>query len=1061
MGIFDGLPVSSDKSYLREELTRIDESWAAGRFDSLPHVVHILTSKDREGEVESLKEQSDIVEEFVNEVVHAYHSGFNKAIQNYSQILRLFGESTESIAVLKVDLAEAKKRLSTRNKQLHQLWYRSVTLRHIISLLDQIEGIAKVPARIEKLIADKQFYAAVQLHVQSTLMLEREGLQTVGALQDVRSELTKLRGVLFYKVLEDLHVHLYNKGEYSSAASSIYERDDEVPTTTAVVLSVDNSQSLSQRTRLLKGDNQFGFQTDGSYRPSSVDGGSSFDDHDEEGALEDAASDGHMSSVGVNGGNGNLKDAKTLPRQTPIWLLNSTPDEFLETIKKSDAPLHVRYLQTMVECLCMLGKVAAAGAIICQRLRPAIHEIITSKIKAHAELVNSSRSGIGQGERNATPGLHFMKEKLESFQFPKQKHQNGISLAGTLSAVSPVSPVMAPTGRAQAATRELLDSILDTVVRIFENHVVIGEILESKSTHQIEVNTPRSRPTDWNPDSEASQVTGGYSIGFSLTVLQSECQQFICEILRATPEAASADAAVQTARLASKAPSKEKRDRSEDGLTFAFRFTETTISIHNQGSRRGPNVLQEGYGSATVLPEQGIYLAASIYRPVLQFTGKVASMLPKKYAQLGNDGLLSFVENFVKDHFLPTMFVDYRKSVQQAISSPAAFRPKAHSASAYTPLVEKGRPVLQGLLAIDFLAKEVLGWAQAMPKFAGDLVKYVQTFLERTYERCRTSYMEAVLEKQSYMLIGRYDIEKLMRLDPASSCLPNSLGQSNMDSNAPDAESVEVELELSNLLLALRPIKQENLIRDDNKLILLASLSDSLEYVADLIERLGQINSRASIQIEETPKYHHTRTSSAPTRDLASFSDEYRKLAIDCLKVLRVEMQLETIFHMQEMATREYLEDLDAEEPDDFIISLTAQIMRRDEAMGPFVACPKRNYIFGGICSIAANASIKALADMRSVNLFGVQQICRNSIALEQALAAIPSINSEAVQQRLDRVRTYYELLNMPFEALLAFIVEHEHVFTTAEYANLLKVQVPGRAIPADAQDRVSEIFSH
>ncbi|KAG6728360.1 hypothetical protein I3842_02G169100 [Carya illinoinensis] len=1001
MGIFDGLPVSSGKAYLREELTRIDESWATGRFDSLPHVVHILTSKDREGEVESLKEQSDVVEEVVNEVVHAYHSGFNKAIQNYSQILRLFGESTESIAVLKVDLAEAKKHLSTRNKQLHQLWYRSVTLRHIISLLDQIEGIAKVPARIEKLIADKQFYAAVQLHVQSTLMLEREGLQTVGALQDVRSELTKLRGVLFYKVLEDLHVHLYNKGEYRF----------------------------------------------------------SFDNHDKEGALEDAASDGNMSSVGVNGGNGNLKDAKTLPRQTPIWLLNSTPDEFLETIKKSDAPLHVRYLQTMVECLCMLGKVAAAGAIICQRLRPAIHEIITSKIKAHAELVNSSRSGISQGERNATPGLHFIKEQLESFQFPKQKHQNGISLAGTLSAVSPVSPVMAPTGRAQAATRELLDSILDTVVRIFENHVVIGEILESKSTHQIEVNTPRSRPTDWNPDSEASQVTGGYSIGFSLTVLQSECQQFICEILRATPEAASADAAVQTARLASKAPSKEKRDRSEDGLTFAFRFTETTISIHNQGgSRRGRNVLQEGYGSATVLPEQGIYLAASIYRPVLQFTDKVAAMLPKKYAQLGNDGLLSFVENFVKDHFLPTMFVDYRKSVQQAISSPAAFRPKAHAASTYTPLVEKGRPVLQGLLAIDFLAKEVLGWAQAMPKFAGDLVKYVQTFLERTYERCRTSYMEAVLEKQSYMLIGRYDIEKLMRLDPASSCLPNSLGQSNMDSNA---GSVEVELELSDLLLALRPIKQENLIRDDNKLILLASLSDSLEYVADLIERLGQINSRASIQIEETPKYHHTRTSSAPTRDLASFADEYRKLAIDCLKVLRVEMQLETIFHMQEMATREYLEDLDAEQPDDFIISLTSQIMRRDEAMAPFLECPKRNYIFGGICSIAANASIKALADMRSINLFGVQQICRNSIALEQALAAIPSINSEAVQQRLDRVRTYYELLNMPFEALLAFIVEHEHVFTTAEYANLLKVQVPGRAIPADAQDRVSEIFSH
>ncbi|XP_075670518.1 exocyst complex component SEC8 [Castanea sativa] len=1070
MGIFDGLPVSSDKAYLREEISRIDESWAAARFDSLPHVVHILTSKDREGEVQFLKEQSDIIEEVVDEVVHAYHSGFNKAIQNYSQILRLFSESTESIAVLKVDLADAKNRLSARNKQLHQLWYRSVTLRHIISLLDQIEGIAKVPSRIEKLIAEKQFYAAVQVHVQSTLMLEREGLQTVGALQDVRSELTKLRGVLFYKVLEDLHAHLYNKGEYSSAASSVHERDDEVPTTTAVAF-VNNSQPLSRRTRLMKGDSQIGIHVDGSYRPGSVDGGSSFDGRDEEGALElpdDATSDGHMASIRVNGGDGIPKDFKMVSRQMPIWLSNSTPDEFLEAIKKSDAPLHVKYLQTMVECLCMLGKVAAAGAIICQRLRPTIHDIITSKIKAHAELLNCSRSGIGQGDRTVTAGLHLLKGQFQSFQLQKQKRQNGMSLVGTLSAVSPVSSVMGPRGKAQSAAMELLDSILDTIVRIFENHVVVGEILESKSTHQSEMNTPRSLPTDWNPDSEASQVTGGYNIGFSLTVFQSECQQFICEILRATPEAASADAAVQTARLASKAPSKEKRDRSDDGLTFAFRFTDATVSIPNQGvdlirqgwSRRGPNVSQEGYGSAAVLPEQGIYLAASTYRPVLQFTDKVASMLPKKYAQLGNDGLLTFVENFVKDHFLPTMFVDYRKSVQQAISSPAAFRPRAHTGATYTPLVEKGRPVLQGLLAIDFLAKEVLGWAHAMPKFAGDLAKYVQTFLERTYERCRTSYMEAVLEKQSYMLIGRNDIEKLMRVDPASSYLPNPLGQSNMDDNASDAESVEVELELSNLLLALRPIKQENLIRDDNKLILLASLSDSLEYVADSIERLGQTTLRAS-QAEENPKHRHTRTSSAPTRDLASFADEYRKLAIDCLKVLRVEMQLETIFHMQEMTNREYLEDQDAEEPDDFIISLTAQITRRDEEMAPFVASLKRNYIFGGICSIAANASVKALADMKSINLFGVQQICRNSIALEQALAAIPSINSEAVQQRLDHVRTYYELLNMPFEALLAFIMEHERLFTAAEYAYLLKVQVPGREIPADAQDRISEILSH
>ncbi|KAL8551596.1 hypothetical protein ACS0TY_000616 [Phlomoides rotata] len=1064
MSILDGLPIPKDKAYLKEELSRIDESWSAARFDSLPHVVHILTSKNREGEVQVLKEQSDIIEEVVDEVVHAYHGGFNKAIQNYSQILRLFSESAQSIGELKIDLTQAKKLLGAHNKQLHQLWYRSVTLRHIISLLDQIEGISKVPARIEKLIAEKQFYAAVQLHVQSSLMLEREGLQTVGALQDVRSELTKLRGTIFYKVLEELHAHLYNKGEYSSVVSILNESDDAIPTSAAVTYSTNFTHSLSRRTRSPHGIG------DGLNRPSSVDGGSSFDGHNEDGTLDmhdDAASNGYTPTMKANGGDNDSRDAKALYRQIPMWLSDSTPDEFVEALRKSSAPVHVKYLQTMVECLCMLGKVAAAGAIICQRLRPTIHEIITTKIKSQAGRVNGTRLGLGHATLPIATGLHYLKGQLEIHQLAKQKRQNGVSLTGALLAVSPVSHVMSPSGTAQISVKDLLDTVLDTVVRIFENHVIVGELLESKSSQQVNLNTPKSMGADisWSHDSDASHDTGGYTIGFSLTVLQSECQQLICEILRATPEAASADAAVQTARLASKAPSKDKRDGAEDGLTFAFRFTDASASIPNQGAdrwRRGPNVQQEGYGTGAVLPEQGIYLAASVYRPVVQFTDKVASMLPQKFSQLGNDGLLAFTENFVKDHFLPTMFVDYRKSVQQAISSPAAFRPRANAAASYTPSIEKGRPVLQGLLAIDYLAKEVLGWAQAMPKFAGDLINYVQTFLERAYERCRTSYMEAVLEKQSYMLIGRHDVDNLLRLDPASASLPNSLDERTRDTYALDAESTEIETELSNALLNLRPIKQENLIRDDNKLILLASLSDSLEYVADSIERLGKSSSKAYDHVEENGTNnpsHHARTSSLPTKDLASFAEDYRKLAIDCLKVLRIEMQLETIFHMQEMTKREYLDDQDAEEPDDFVISLTSQITRRDEEMTPFVADVKRNYIFGGICPIASNLSIKALAEMKSINLFGVQQICRNSIALEQALAAISSIDSEDVQMRLDRVRTYYELLNMPFEALLAFIQEHENLFTPAEYGKLLKVQVPGREIPDDAQDRVTEIL--
>lgn len=252
----------SDIQFVKEELDNIDDKWKQARFDSLPHVVEILTCKDPEEALQHLRDQRDEIEELVDDVVRGYHNGFNRAIHNYSQvswtnyfcarlagrtgggdsgltispsfcmidhqILRLFSESAASISGLKKNLGEARNLLGTRHKQLQQLWYRSVTLRHVISLLDQIDNVSKVsdwrtyqnfphgkfwdfvpvscghiectgvccltlfrsvfmmvrfsvqvPARIDKLIAEKRYYAAVQLHVQSISMLEREGIQTV------------------------------------------------------------------------------------------------------------------------------------------------------------------------------------------------------------------------------------------------------------------------------------------------------------------------------------------------------------------------------------------------------------------------------------------------------------------------------------------------------------------------------------------------------------------------------------------------------------------------------------------------------------------------------------------------------------------------------------------------------------------------------------------------------------------------------------------------------------------------------------------------------------------
>ena len=58
---------------------------------------------------------------------------------------------------------------------------------------------------------------------------------------------------------------------------------------------------------------------------------------------------------------------------------------------------------------------------------------------------------------------------------------------------------------------------------LLENHVTVGELLESKSLQQSDKRNAfksSNGALNWNADSEASQITGGFSLGFSLSVIQ-------------------------------------------------------------------------------------------------------------------------------------------------------------------------------------------------------------------------------------------------------------------------------------------------------------------------------------------------------------------------------------------------------------------------------------------------------------------------------------------------------------------------------------------------------------
>lgn len=62
--------------------------------------------------------------------------------------------------------------------------------------------------------------------------------------------------------------------------------------------------------------------------------------------------------------------------------------------------------------------------------------------------------------------FYSSKGLVERHPTLKKKGKSGKSFIGTQMAVSPVSPAMTPMGTAQSAARELLGSVLDSIVQI-------------------------------------------------------------------------------------------------------------------------------------------------------------------------------------------------------------------------------------------------------------------------------------------------------------------------------------------------------------------------------------------------------------------------------------------------------------------------------------------------------------------------------------------------------------------------------------------------------------------
>eukprot|EP00887_Chlorella_sp_A99_P002121 scaffold21.g2121.t1 len=1119
-----------------EELARVNPDFTDPRFDSLKHVLNVLSSSNAEAELEELREQRASIEQLVDTVVEGYHSGFNKSLHNYSQILRLFTESKLQLESLRRSLEAAKRRLGAQSRHMQAQWRRDLMLTDTLRLLGDIRSVSEVPAAVARLEEGQEWPAAVAQLLDGCNKLARAELAGVGALRELREEMGRRRVALQAGLLAEVEARLYDLDSAAAGAQrgGVGEGAVARPGAEAGVVP---RLALGAARRSTSGSGDGDGASPGGSLSVRMGGGA---------ALLRTASAGRADpSAGLlpSGRPSHRRAASSLPVLGPAPAAGLAAPE--GHLVRTELPL-----SALVDCIAQLGGVQEMQATLRQRMPRQLAAVVSRAVE------------LFPAERWLPP--------QDSEQLPPTQRGAG----GTQC-----HPTIPP--EVVAAAQGLMEHVLGCCLQVFQNVARLLGMLAMARVPKASSGLELLLALRQRQAAEAQGPGGGGSPSAVATgppgvetaraecqsaweAMQLECQRLLANLLNVHAPAHQAlgqEGDLPGAGwLASASELELSGDAGSPGepstLTFALEHEVGDLLSHTPAQQDGG---APGTGAGDEAAERrarvrralgghpgGPALMAGLYRLVLQFAESgervIASLGTPIGASAGAEAagscmaallvmpwragseagapehslLRSYVESFLRMEFLPAVYVNSRARCTAALEDSEAFKPRTRLRAPYQPTVAEGRPVLPAALAAEAMVQELLGWAAQVPPFATHLTGVVENVLGKVLDAFQAQLEAAVGGSTAGRLAGDLQLVQLMVKEPAAALLGSPVAffmGRNADAMESFVSSViaagfgandeAVEAELLRRLLAERPIQAGALLSangDSQRPLALAALSDSLDYLADVILQAtaaaggpGSVDGGSAGATPRMPppdsgasspghdglpprtdswqqpqpagrrlrgwRQRGGRLEAGLTEGLAHLADRCRALAGHCVRALRIDLLLLMLFHLQELPRSSYVcSEEEAGEVDECIGALSRAVGRLDADLAPHLPPHKRAYAFGSLATAAPRTVVWLLPELRAVNGAGVTRMQRMLASLQPALAgaggpaaaagapAAAGGAARAVSARaFDRAKQYYQLLTYSAEGVVQTAVDKPARWSGAEYLALLAVEVPGR----------------
>ncbi|KAF9365772.1 hypothetical protein BGX34_008376 [Mortierella sp. NVP85] len=167
------------------------------------------------------------IERALKDVVHGSYQGFNASIGTYGGVIDSISDSQSRVKELRMDLKNSKESLRLRHADLVQLYNKSLQYKDMIEMLDEIEELKQIPAKLETLVREKHFLTAVTLLVSASKTIAKPEMASVGALSDLSEFFNEQLETMAETLMEELHNHLYLKSPYCDSRWSAYTTGQE------------------------------------------------------------------------------------------------------------------------------------------------------------------------------------------------------------------------------------------------------------------------------------------------------------------------------------------------------------------------------------------------------------------------------------------------------------------------------------------------------------------------------------------------------------------------------------------------------------------------------------------------------------------------------------------------------------------------------------------------------------------------------------------------------------------------------------------------------------------